>query len=250
MRRKIKPVSSDELDTMHTSPTDEYTPEPFNMDELLDDASASYEELTRQYEAQMEAYKDTTDDLMASIMSDTMALDDMPILPIFANMDDALEALIKDTTADAVALAGRINGPTGSIKGRPNKLDAGTLTKLITALCCGHCVSTSCKLSEMGRSTYYDLRARYPEFNALTDKAEAVAIAWHLNVINKAATKHWAASAWLLQRLRPEDYHARIPHAKLEALTVDQICSKLSKSDRQKIMDIYENIPTGPAPPE
>jgi hypothetical protein len=54
---------------------------------------------------------------------------------------------------------------------------------------------------------------RDPEFSERLKRAESNLEVTHLSIIQEAAKKNWRASAWVLERIRPERFAKRDPHA-------------------------------------
>ena len=100
--------------------------------------------------------------------------------------------------------------------GRTSKLlDKSRMNRLYDALIAGNTILTACAMAGISEPTYYRwLREAKiaPEGHQLREFRQslkrAMAIAEHRNVvfIQKAASEHWQAAAWWLERRYPKDW--------------------------------------------
>lgn len=72
----------------------------------------------------------------------------------------------------------------------------------------------------------------YVEFVQSLKKAQGNAVVWHLTNIRRAATDDWKASAWYLERTRPDEYGRRDRH---------QIEGSLTLTDLERMVDEDEH---------
>jgi transposase len=105
-------------------------------------------------------------------------------------------------------------------KGRPSKLTPEVQETIVKYLRAGNSFKTACECAGIGASTGLEWRARgedrhcdresddiYAAFAEATRKAEHDAIARNVALIQKAGAEgNWQASAWFLERRRPEEW--------------------------------------------
>jgi hypothetical protein len=105
-------------------------------------------------------------------------------------------------------------------RGRPPVLDATKREVILGILSAGCSRRTAANYVGCATSTIQNTADRDPQFAAKLDRAENQAVVTHMTNIHKAAkdARYWRAAAWVLERLRPDEYAA--PHPDL--LTVEQ----------------------------
>ena len=70
----------------------------------------------------------------------------------------------------------------------------------------GNTRKTSAIASGVGEDTFYRWMREKSEFSESVKKAEEIAVARNVAIINKAAGDTWQAAAWWLERRRPADF--------------------------------------------
>jgi hypothetical protein len=117
-------------------------------------------------------------------------------------------------------------------RGRPRKLTAAITERLCHALSIGTTHADACRYAGLSYRTYRRHLARgeaeaerleahprsrpkkserdFLHFCQAIKRAEAVGVLRMLARINEAASHHWQAAAWLLERLYPQDYGRRV----------------------------------------
>ena len=105
--------------------------------------------------------------------------------------------------------------PTGRSVGRPTKCTPKTVKAIVDALSIGATHKLACETVGIGMSTFCEWLAEKPEFADAVNKADGLAGLRALRNIQRAAlgTKdipgQWTASAWILERTRPNEYGRR-----------------------------------------
>jgi transposase len=94
--------------------------------------------------------------------------------------------------------------------GRPSKLTDERAELVLAALRAGNHLTTAARYAGIAESTLHAWRRRSPEFSAAVDKARADAEARMVGVVMKAASEHWQAAAWWLERSFPDRYGRRV----------------------------------------
>lgn len=94
--------------------------------------------------------------------------------------------------------------------GRPSKRTPEREQRILDALRAGSTRKTACAHAAVEQHTFQRWVLRFAHFAQAVEKAEADAQLRHEAVIAKAAQDGtWQASAWWLERRRPEDYGRR-----------------------------------------
>lgn len=70
----------------------------------------------------------------------------------------------------------------------------------------GNTQKTSAIASGISEETFYTWMKQKPEFSESIKRAEEEAVARNVAIINKAASDHWTAAAWWLERRRRDDF--------------------------------------------
>jgi len=106
--------------------------------------------------------------------------------------------------------------------GRPSKLSTELISALVRELEKGHFAEAACDLVGLSRSTFYRWlslgnqaeRGQFRDFSDAIKKAQAKAEARDLDVINAAAASgHWQAAAWKLERRNPRRWGLQVRSA-------------------------------------
>jgi len=97
---------------------------------------------------------------------------------------------------------------------RPTKYTPETADRIIQAFRAGvKNDDTACGAAGIHPDTFYTWKRRYPEFSERVEKAKSGREVRWLAIIGEAASTHWQAAAWLLERTKPDDYgRVRIDH--------------------------------------
>ena len=112
--------------------------------------------------------------------------------------------------------------------GRPTKLTEDLLEELCQHLEDGNAIATACDLVGISERVYHKWQARgkeevervaedgrrrvrkderrYVQFVQATTRARAAAVQKRVSNIRDAASEDWRASAWLLERMKPEEW--------------------------------------------
>ena len=72
--------------------------------------------------------------------------------------------------------------------------------QLLTYIEAGNYITTACAAVGISQETYRAWKRRYPSFAEEASKAEAVAMARNVTIIQVAAKTQWQAAAWFLER--------------------------------------------------
>jgi hypothetical protein len=98
-------------------------------------------------------------------------------------------------------------------RGRPPVLDQAKRRDILAIVTVGGSRRTAAQYVDCAPSTIRNTADRDPDFAAKLAHAENAAELMHLRNINTAAKEpcYWRASAWSLERLRPESYGHRDP---------------------------------------
>ncbi|MCC6125806.1 MAG: hypothetical protein IT426_12640 [Pirellulales bacterium] len=112
-------------------------------------------------------------------------------------------------------------------RGRPPVLDQEKRRDILTILTVGCSRRTAARYVDCAPSTIRNTAERDAEFTEKLAKAENSSEVMHLRNINAAAKdpRYWRASAWALERLRPEFYGSRNP----EIVTPDRLAELLAQ---------------------
>jgi hypothetical protein len=97
--------------------------------------------------------------------------------------------------------------------GRKTKLTGDVQARICKAIRAGTPFKLACEYGGIGVSTFYQWLERgeresgeYAEFREAVKAAEADAVVALLAKINLAATEHWQAAAWILERRYPHEF--------------------------------------------
>jgi hypothetical protein len=130
-------------------------------------------------------------------------------------------------------------------RGRPPKLDNDKQHDILMLVSSGCTRRTAAQFVGCAHSTIHYTAAHNQEFAKKLEKAESHAIVSHLKNINQAAKfpPYWRASAWALERLRPDDYALHKPDV-ITAKQMSQILACLSQMivDEVPIAAFRKNI--------
>lgn len=95
--------------------------------------------------------------------------------------------------------------------GRPTKLTPVMLKTITDAMGTGLSVEDTCLYAGIGKSTFYEWIAEFPEFADAIKTAEVKAKMRRILRIEQAARDgHWQADAWYLERKYPEEFGKRM----------------------------------------
>jgi hypothetical protein len=87
---------------------------------------------------------------------------------------------------------------------RPTLLNSGMRQKICKLLSQGHTIATVCDAVGIGERTYFDWRARFPQFAQATTRAIGSSkVVLHNKLLR---CKDWRAAAFLLSRRFPQEY--------------------------------------------
>jgi len=110
------------------------------------------------------------------------------------------------------------------VAGRPSKRTPECEARLLSALSAGNTRSAACHFASITAETLSVWLERFPEFSEAVKKAEADAEVRHVANIAKAAQEgQWQASAWWLERRRPEAYARRYDADSIAAAAAVQV---------------------------
>lgn len=101
------------------------------------------------------------------------------------------------------------------------QLTAEKETQFCAMLAAGCSARTAADLIDVAESTLRSRMRRDPTFGEKVCKARRTAELLALRNVQNAGEKYWRASAWLLERLRPEEYVARKPRTMTPEETSD-----------------------------
>jgi len=107
---------------------------------------------------------------------------------------------------------------------QPPQLDALQQRDICTILSVGGSRETAAKYIGCPPEAIRRDADRDPAFAERLKRAESNLEVTHLSIIQEAAPKNWRASAWVLERIRPDRYAKRDPHA----VTTEQLAAVLS----------------------
>jgi hypothetical protein len=112
-------------------------------------------------------------------------------------------------------------------RGRPPVLDQNKRREILAIIAVGCSRRTAARYVDCAPSTIRYAAERDPDFAEKLAHAENASELMHLRNINTAAKepRNWRASAWALERLRPESYGSRDP----DILTPSQIADLLQQ---------------------
>jgi hypothetical protein len=90
--------------------------------------------------------------------------------------------------------------------GRPSKRTAETEAAILECLQLGLTIAETCDACGVSETQFRTWRRHFPDFAELVRRGQAEAVKIHLSIIRNAAAsgRHWQASAWWLERRRPE----------------------------------------------
>lgn len=103
------------------------------------------------------------------------------------------------------------------------KLQKERITNILDSLTQGMSIPNACEISGICRKTYYlwykkgeedsekGIKSLQRELYEGVPVAESRCIKTHIDIIHNAAKKDWHASAWFLERTRPELFGRRQP---------------------------------------
>ena len=109
--------------------------------------------------------------------------------------------------------------------GRPSKLTPDVQGRVLAAISAGNTRATAAAYARVGLSTLMAWLARgekatrgqYREFLDAVKNAEADAVVTSVALVRKAASEHWQAAAWWLERRYPDEW-GRKDRVTIEAL--------------------------------
>ena len=104
-------------------------------------------------------------------------------------------------------------------RGRPHILDEARRREVCALVSAGGSVEWAAMYVGCSPSTIRRLARRDPEFNTKLREAALAAQLRPLNAMRHAATTHWRAAAWMLERLQPARYIPQKP----AVMTKDQL---------------------------
>jgi len=124
------------------------------------------------------------------------------------------------------------------LMGRPTKFTPERTDRLLDALRGGNTRRASCLLAGIGVQTLDDWQHRFPYFREAIEKAEAEAEVAHVaNIVRAAQDGVWTASAWWLERRRPDDY-GRVDRVELTLRqTAERLGAELGISPEELIAE-------------
>lgn len=90
---------------------------------------------------------------------------------------------------------------------RPSKYTPATVKKIVDALGAGNTRRAACAYGGVDEKTLANWMRRYSDFSDAVKEAEASAEVGHVaRIAQAAASGTWTASAWWLERRRPDDW--------------------------------------------
>lgn len=107
---------------------------------------------------------------------------------------------------------------------QPPPLDTLQQRDICTILSVGGSRETAAKFIGCAPETIRRDSDHDPDFSERLKRAESNLEVTHLSIIQEAAKKNWRASAWVLERIRPDRYAKRDPHA----VTTEQLGAVLT----------------------
>ncbi|HEY8768006.1 MAG TPA: hypothetical protein VIP09_12230 [Dehalococcoidia bacterium] len=98
--------------------------------------------------------------------------------------------------------------------GRPSKLTPDVQGRVLAAISAGNTRATAAAYARVGLSTLMAWLARgekatrgqYREFLDAVKNAEAAAVVTSVALVRQAASEHWQAAAWWLERRYPDEW--------------------------------------------
>jgi hypothetical protein len=117
------------------------------------------------------------------------------------------------------------------VVGRPTKRTPEREQRLLDALAAGNTRNAACDYAGITRETFSQWRERFADFSDRVKKAESSAEVRHVAQIAKAASEGvWQASAWWLERRRPDDWARRF-EPELTTATAVQVNIAFDRTD-------------------
>jgi len=87
-----------------------------------------------------------------------------------------------------------------------SKYHQGSVDAIVDALSNGLTIVAACGLVGISEQTFYNWKAKYPEFLEAVDGARPMFEGSMIELIKDQAPNDWRAAAWLLERRHPESF--------------------------------------------
>jgi hypothetical protein len=126
--------------------------------------------------------------------------------------------------------------------GRPPAFDHQKQQQFLELLAQGLTIKAASRHVGVWPSTVYDKKLESPAFAAACQQAKSNALPSLLQHVHSAGSRSWRASAWLLERLRPDLFGRRVALGLDPALPKPKKPNPPSLIDRESIVDFLDRL--------